>query len=173
MKSMVVSLLVTSVIGLGAAASHAQTGAPSSSTPSMNAPATHRGQTAAGPAWSNTENLVDSRKLVGAHVRNAQGKDIGQIDELLVDPKDGKISQAVVGIGGLAGIGAKKVVVPWSDVHVSMNRTKAIVNIEQATLDSAPRYERQASRTDHGSPSASPATGSGSMNQDVKPIERK
>jgi len=64
----------------------------------------------------------------------------------------------VIGVGGLAGVGEKKVVVPWSELKfapVTAGKKNAIT-MDQAQLNSAPRYERSA-RAER-SPSASPSS---------------
>ena len=111
------------------------------------------------PAWKNDANLHDSGDIVGTRIKNAEGKDIGEIDRLLIDPQSGKVSHVVVGLGGFLGVGEKKVVVPWSDLKMSAAHEgkKALITMDQAKLESAPRYERTASRADR-SPSASPST---------------
>src|SRR5262245_57907045 len=73
-------------------------------------------------AWANKQGLHDTRDIVGTRVKNADGKDIGEVDALLVDPKDGKVTHAVIGLGGFLGIGEDKVVVPWHDVKVAAHQ---------------------------------------------------
>ena len=46
-------------------------------------------------------------------MQGPDGKNIGKIDALLIDPKEGKVSHAVVGMGGMLGVGDEKVVVPY------------------------------------------------------------
>lgn len=109
--------------------------------------------------WSNVDKLHDSRDLIGLRIKNAQGKDIGEIDALMIDPKDGKVTHAVVGVGGFLGVGEKHLVVPWSDVKVSMDHNRMVVTMDQPTLERAPRYERRTARTTRDrTPAASPAT---------------
>ena len=110
------------------------------------------------PAWKAEGSVVESRDLIGTRIKNAEGKDIGEIDSLIVDPQNGRISHVVIGVGGLMGVGEKKVVVPWSEVKMASATSgrKPAITMDQAKLESAPRYERsaRAERT----PSASPAT---------------
>jgi sporulation protein YlmC with PRC-barrel domain len=105
---------------------------------------------------------VESRDLVGMHIRNDVDQDIGTVDNLLIDPKTGKVSHVVIGIGGLLGFGAKKVVVPWSDLQVAMTTdgSTPIAKMNEAKLQAAPPYEQKASveRDRSSQPSASPAT---------------
>jgi sporulation protein YlmC with PRC-barrel domain len=110
------------------------------------------------PAWKAEGSVVESRDLIGTRIKNAEGKDIGEIDNLIVDPQSGRISHVVVGLGGLLGVGEKKVVVPWSDVKMTSttNGRKPAIVMDQAKLESAPRYERTA-RAERA-PAASPAT---------------
>jgi sporulation protein YlmC with PRC-barrel domain len=98
------------------------------------------------PAWKNDAGLHESRTLIGMRVKSETGKDLGEIDNLLIDPQSGKISHVVIGYGGLAGVGEKKVVVSWSDIKMGayQDGKKTYVTLDQAKLDSAPRWERSA-----------------------------
>jgi hypothetical protein len=110
------------------------------------------------PAWRNDAGLHDSGDIIGTRIKNAEGKDIGEIDRLMIDPSSGKVSHVVVGLGGFLGVGEKKVVVPWSDLKMgaATDGKKALITMDQAKLERAPRYERTA-RAERA-PSASPAT---------------
>jgi sporulation protein YlmC with PRC-barrel domain len=110
------------------------------------------------PAWKNTAALHETKDIIGTRIKSSDGKDLGEVDQLLIDTQTGKVTYAVIGIGGLAGVGEKKVVVPWSALKFSPTaegKKNAIV-MDQSKLDSAPRYERSASM--ERSPSASPST---------------
>lgn len=116
-------------------------------------------QSDARPAWKAEGAVVDSSDIIGTKIKDAQGKDVGEIDRLIIDPQSGRVSHVVVGMGGLLGVGEKKVVVPWSDVKMSMgpDGRKAAVTMDRAKLESAPRFERAAASADRA-PAASPAT---------------
>ena len=110
-------------------------------------------------AWSPDSRHVESKKVIGMRVNGPDGKRIGEIDQVIVDTKDGKITHVVLGLGGLAGVGETHVVVPWNQLKImtdSDNRKNLVAVIDRATLDSAPRYDARADvdRT----PAASPAT---------------
>lgn len=109
-------------------------------------------------AWKPQDGVVESKSLIGTRVKGPDGKDLGEIDQLLIDTSSGKITHAVLGLGGLLGVGEKKVVVPWSEVKLSKAANdKMQVTMDQSALDKAPRYERRAAG-DRTLPSASPAT---------------
>jgi sporulation protein YlmC with PRC-barrel domain len=105
--------------------------------------------------WTKEPKLLASKTLIGAKVRGAEGKDIGEITQILVDPSDGKVSHVVVGMGGVLGVGQTEIVVPWGDVQIRQDERQATVAmVNQATLDQAPRY--QAAAPAPREPAASP-----------------
>lgn len=114
------------------------------------------------PAWKNEAGLHETKDIIGTRIKNTAGKDLGEIDQLLID-RNGKVSHVVVGLGGVAGVGEKKVVVPWSELKfapVAAGKKNAIT-MDEARLESAPRYDR----TDVA-PAASPRTPSNSPVKD-------
>jgi sporulation protein YlmC with PRC-barrel domain len=117
-----------------------------------------RARDAQGRVWKADAAHVDSNDLIGMKVRTPDGKNAGEIDQLIVNTKDGKVTHAVIGVGGVAGIGERKVVVPWSQLTLARDqkdRDDVIVTIDRAALDRAPRYE---SRDRDRPAAASPAT---------------
>jgi sporulation protein YlmC with PRC-barrel domain len=111
------------------------------------------------PAWAPQASAVEASKLVGMKVKNDQGKDIGEIDKLIVDHGDGRISHVVLGRGGVLGVGEQKVVLAWSDLKIQPdpnNRNRMVATVDQGKVDNAPRYEARRDRDT--APAASPST---------------
>ena len=52
-----------------------------------------------------------AKKLIGATVYNDQNEKVGKIDDMIIAP-DGKLSVAVVDVGGLLGLGTHRVAIP-------------------------------------------------------------
>ena len=118
------------------------------------------------PAWKNEAGLHETKDIIGTRIKNTAGKDLGEIDQLLID-RNGKVSHVVVGLGGVAGVGEKKVVVPWSELKfapVAAGKKNAIT-MDEARLESALRYDRTAARSEVA-PAASPRTPSNSPVKD-------
>lgn len=102
---------------------------------------------------------LEASKLVGTKVKNEGGKDIGEIDQLIIDSSTGKVSHVVIGRGGVAGVGEQKVVVGWSDIKLQAdpnNRRRMTAMVDQSKLDTAQRYEARRDRD--MTPAASPGT---------------
>ncbi|HYH38726.1 MAG TPA: PRC-barrel domain-containing protein [Azospirillum sp.] len=97
-------------------------------------------------------------RLIGQRVKDPQGKDIGDVENVLVAP-DGKVAGLVVEWGGLAGLGANQVAVPWRDVQVSQDGKQVTVNATRDQLEKQPKYD----------PDVPAAAG---VDPDVKPLRR-
>src|SRR5215470_14915244 len=149
MKRWIAGFLTLSFIALAPTLSLAQQSRPAPVKPSSKAERA---------AWANKQGLHDTRDIVGTRVKNAEGKDMGEIDALLVDPKDGKVTHAVVGLGGFLGVGEDKVVVPWSEIKVAahMDGKKPVITMDQSVLERAPKYVKADERDRE--PSSSPRT---------------
>jgi sporulation protein YlmC with PRC-barrel domain len=110
------------------------------------------------PVWREL-GLSEMRHVLGMPIRNEQGREVGEIDNLLIDTHDGRISHVVISVGGFMGVGEKKVVVPWSDLTVASDGKRNVATLEQAKLDSAPRWDRSVFDDSRPSgPAASPGT---------------
>ena len=81
--------------------------------------------------------LVGSDSLVGSTVRDNEGRDIGKVSRLMIDPNDGRITSIIIATGGTLGVGSNTISVPWSSVKVGQDRGKLVVTASQ-TLESAP-----------------------------------
>jgi hypothetical protein len=51
--------------------------------------------------------------LIGNHVHNLQDDHIGEIKEIMLDMRSGKIAYAVMSHGGVFSLGEKLFAVPW------------------------------------------------------------
>jgi len=121
-------------------------------------------------AWSPEPGAVETSKLIGTKVKTVDGKTVAEIDQLIVNQTDGKITHAVLGKGGVLGLGETKLVVKWSDLKLQHDPDRSdrwVAVVDQAKLDTAPRYE--ARKGDTG-PAASPSsTPPASRSSETKP----
>ena len=142
-----VALVAGVALASGAAAQSSSTSTPSSSdqSSSSTAPSSPSGQSAQSGV------LVDTSSIIGATVR-AQGKDVGKVERLMLDPKDGRVRTVVVQQGGTLGMGGKSVSMPWESVKVGQDGDKIVVTAEQQMLEQAPAASP---RTDSKSDSSS------------------
>jgi sporulation protein YlmC with PRC-barrel domain len=142
-----VALVAGVALASGAAAQSSSTSPPSSSdqSSSSTAPSSPSGQSAQSGV------LVDTSSIIGATVR-AQGRDVGKVERLMLDPKDGRVRTVVIQQGGTLGMGGKSVSMPWESVKVGQDGDKIVVTAEQQMLEQAPAASP---RTDSKSDSSS------------------
>ena len=87
--------------------------------------------------------LLAISEIKGARVINFQNQDVGEIDELLIDPDSGQIRFAVVGVGGFLGLGSTRVAVPWQALQITREngRVRYMLDATKERLEKAPRVE--------------------------------
>jgi len=74
--------------------------------------------------------------LKGADVKSNDGEDLGKVEDLIVDPKTGQITFAIVG-KGILGVSRKSRPVPWQAVKINSEK-QVTVNMDKQKMDSAP-----------------------------------
>jgi sporulation protein YlmC with PRC-barrel domain len=99
-------------------------------------------QGAKNPA-TNYPNFMAASEIKGTHVKNLQGEDLGEIEEVLVDPETGQVKFAVLEVGGFLGLGSTKVAVPWSAFQLTQEGNKArwVLDADKERLKNAPKVE--------------------------------
>ena len=82
---------------------------------------------------------ADTRKLIGRNIKNAEGETIGEIKSIYIN-KDGKVDSVMVGVGGFLGVGDREVRIAWSDLKITDNGEKVMVNMTKDELKAKPEY---------------------------------
>ena len=78
---------------------------------------------------------IETKNLIGAEVTNQQGDALGKIRNLAIG-SDGRISYAVLGTGGVAGMNEQLLAIPWPQLKVSDNGTKVSLDVAKDKLTS-------------------------------------
>lgn len=114
-------------------------------------------QTAAAPEGAQTTGpsagaapmgSMTSDALLERQARNAEGQELGSIDNLVIDPQTGRITHLVVSVGGFLGIGDKDVAVPWEDVN--FQQQTVVLNVTREELETAQAFKEQAAEAPGG-----------------------
>jgi hypothetical protein len=81
--------------------------------------------------------------IIGKPAVNSQDETIGDVNDLITD-RSGKITAALIGVGGFLGIGEKDVAVRFEDLKFNRDENdnvKVTLNISKETLAQAPNYQ--------------------------------
>ncbi|GEM_PF-2849495 len=76
-------------------------------------------------------------KLIGTEVENLQGQNLGEIQDIVVDMQSGKMSYAVLSVGGFLGVGEKYIAVPTSAFGFSPEKGKLTLNADKEKVKAA------------------------------------
>lgn len=90
----------------------------------------------------NTQNMsvgpiVKASEYLEYEVKNFKGEDLGEIEDLAIDLKNGKINYAVIEHGGVLGIGEKLVAVPTASLTPGTENDEVILGATEEELDKA------------------------------------
>jgi sporulation protein YlmC with PRC-barrel domain len=98
---------------------------------------------------------IRTSKMIGSSVYDVQNRDIGKVQDVILD-RDGRVAAVVVDVGAFLGMGGKDVAVHLSDIKADNNRLTLDVTKEQ--LQQAEAYQLENPDTGAGS-STSPVHG--------------
>jgi PRC-barrel domain len=92
---------------------------------------------------TNYPYLVGASEIKGTHVKNLQNQDLGEIDEVLIDPDTGQVRFVILEVGGFLGLGATRVAVPLSAFQITQegNTSKWVLDADKEKLKNAPKVE--------------------------------
>ncbi len=103
------------------------------------------------PGATSSGSLQDSKerwamthrasKIIGTDVRSADGEEIGDIKEIVIDPRSGNVAYAVVSFGGVLGVGDKLFAVPWKALKLDNKDNSFVLNVAKERLRDAPGFD--------------------------------
>jgi sporulation protein YlmC with PRC-barrel domain len=78
----------------------------------------------------------------GEDVVNREGETLGDIEEIMLDVRSGRIAYAVLGAGGFLGLGEKYFAIPWRALTLDTDRKCFILDVDKERLEKAPGFDR-------------------------------
>jgi sporulation protein YlmC with PRC-barrel domain len=85
--------------------------------------------------------LTQLSAIVGKKIENSQGKNLGNIEEVVIDAATGDVAYAVLAFGGFLGLGEKLFALPWSALKQSTSDTFTVPLTEEQ-IKKAPGFDR-------------------------------
>lgn len=98
---------------------------------------------ASGPDTSHGPgpNLMGAVTLVGNDVFNKAAEDVGDIKEIMIDMRTGRVSYAVLAFGGFMGVGEKLFAVPWEALKLDTENKRFELDVNKERLEGAPGFD--------------------------------
>jgi hypothetical protein len=79
-------------------------------------------------------------ELKGMEVENRNGEDIGEVENVVLDPQTNTL-HAVLGVGGVLGLGEKSITLQLDEMELRGDKLIALTGMSEKELDSRPAYD--------------------------------
>jgi len=86
--------------------------------------------------------MMGADTLVGNDVYNPKDEDLGDIKEIMLDMRSGRVAYAVLSFGGFLGMGEKLFAVPWKALILDTENKRFVLNVEKDRLKDAPGFDK-------------------------------
>ena len=86
--------------------------------------------------------ILSASSLEGDTVKNAQGENIGNLKEIMIDTGSGRVAYGVLDFGGVLNMGNKLFAVPWSSFEVDTENRNLLLNVDKETLKNAEGFDQ-------------------------------
>ena len=85
-----------------------------------------------------TASLISAGKVQGTNVYNTQGENLGEVYDVMIDKRSGKIAYAVMSFGGFLGVGNNYHPLPWNTLKYDTRQEGYVVGLTKQQLEGAP-----------------------------------
>lgn len=83
--------------------------------------------------------LNRASEIMGQTVINQQDEELGDVENLLFDD-EGNIKYIILSRGGVMGVGAESVPIPWKAQNIKIQDDAIVIDIEKKTFEEAPSF---------------------------------
>jgi sporulation protein YlmC with PRC-barrel domain len=87
--------------------------------------------------------LMAASSFEGEPVVNLQGETLGEIEDIMLDVRSGRIAYIVLSVGGLLGIGEKYFAIPWHALALDTDRKCFVLDADKERLKNAPGFDKE------------------------------
>lgn len=115
--------------------------APTTHEPVAHATATDPG---AGPDTTHGPGpaIMGANTLLGNDVVDTHDEPLGNIKEIMIDVRAGRVGYAVLAFGGFLGMGEKLFAVPWDALKLDLQHKRFVLDVDKDRLRAAPGFDR-------------------------------
>ena len=86
--------------------------------------------------------LLSTSTLRKTDVVNRQGESLGSIEDIMLDPQNGRVEYAVLDFGGFLGIGDKLFAVPLQAFEIDRTNERFVLDVTKDRLENAPGFDK-------------------------------
>jgi sporulation protein YlmC with PRC-barrel domain len=97
------------------------------------------------PAPAEFMDMIRVSRFTDFDLRNAENEDLGEVEDLVINVREGEVEDTIVNFGGFLGIGEKAVAVPWEGLQLSTDTDNQqpffLLDVQPEMLEQAPAIE--------------------------------
>jgi sporulation protein YlmC with PRC-barrel domain len=86
--------------------------------------------------------VLKASDVIGIKVEGTDGKNLGNIKDLVLNPSDGDVQYVVLDFGGFLGIKDKYFAMPWEVLQFDQNGKKITLDVSKRDLKKAPGFDK-------------------------------
>lgn len=86
--------------------------------------------------------IMAASSFEGETVVNPQGETIGEIEEIMLDVRGGRIAYAVLAVGGFLGVAEKYFAIPWHAFTMDTDNHRFVLDVDKERLNKAPGFDK-------------------------------
>ena len=86
--------------------------------------------------------ILSATSLSHDKVTNADGEDLGKVEELMIDLPSGRVAYAVLSFGGGLLQSGKLFAIPWQSLAVDQKNKQLTLNVTREMLETAEGFDK-------------------------------
>jgi sporulation protein YlmC with PRC-barrel domain len=86
--------------------------------------------------------VMGANTLIGNDVYDHHDQGLGEIKEIMLGMRDGKVAYAVLSFGGFLGMGEKLFAVPWAALTLDTQNKRFVLEVDKDRLKNAPGFDK-------------------------------
>ena len=90
------------------------------------------------PTATGHTSAIRAKTVIGTSVKDSSGDKIGKVEDVVLDKQSNNIMFAIIGFGGVAGLGEKFSPVPWSVLDYRKDADAYQIDMTKDQLKAAP-----------------------------------
>ncbi|KAB2970240.1 PRC-barrel domain-containing protein [Zoogloea sp.] len=86
--------------------------------------------------------LMGADTLIGNDVYSHKAEMLGEVKEIMLDMRTGRIAYAVLSFGGFIGLGDKLFAIPWEALTLDTMNKRFMLDVDKEQLERAPGFDK-------------------------------
>jgi sporulation protein YlmC with PRC-barrel domain len=89
-----------------------------------------------------TPSMLSATTILGDKVTNANGEDLGKVEELMIDLASGRVAYAVLSFGAGFLQSGKLFAIPWASLAVDLKNKQLTLDVTREMLETAEGFDK-------------------------------